>query len=180
METSEAESLILAGAGTVWDIVTDAGNYPVWDSGISNIIGAIRHDSRIRIRTRNGGKRTFRLQVSQIPGQHMTWSGGLPLGLLKVVRTFTLTDHTGFTHLSIRDTAGGPLRGLVRKTAPGSDPALTAYVEAVKFRAELLGFHLEGAVFPGLPFTAESDGAVRPAKLQTEHAPTVMPERLLA
>ncbi|MDP9984771.1 hypothetical protein J2W14_004198 [Pseudarthrobacter oxydans] len=54
MKSSEAETLILAGAGTVWDIITDAG------------------------------KRAFRRQVRQTPGQLMTWSGSLPLGLLKV------------------------------------------------------------------------------------------------
>lgn len=151
MKSSEAETLILAGAGTVWDILTDAGNYPVWDSGITAVSGAIRHDGRIRIRTRGGGKRTFRLRVHQIPGRLMGWSGGLPLGLLKVVRTFTLTDLTGITHLTIRDTASGPLSGLVRKTMPGSDPAITGYVAAVKFRAELISFHLEGEIFPGRP-----------------------------
>jgi hypothetical protein len=40
MESSKAEALILAGAGTVWDIITDAGNYPVWDSGITEIRGS--------------------------------------------------------------------------------------------------------------------------------------------
>ena len=175
MESSEAETLIHAGARTVWDIITDAGNYPVWDSGISDISGAICHNGRIRIRTRDGGKRTFRLLVRQIPGQLMTWSGGLPLGLLKVDRTFTLTDHAGMTHLTIRDTASGPLRRLVRKTTPGSAPPLTGYVEALKFRAELLSFHLEGAAFPGTPFTAAPEGAATPKMPATDQAPHLTP-----
>lgn len=149
MKSFEAETLILAGAGTVWDIITDGGNYPVWDSGITEVSGEVGHGDRIRVRTRDGGKRTFRLRVCQIPGQLMRWTGGLPLGLLKVERTFTLTDYTGITLLRVRDAASGPLRGLVRKTAPGNGQALTGYVDAVKFRAELLSFHLEGGVFPG-------------------------------
>ncbi|MDR6508545.1 SRPBCC family protein [Arthrobacter oryzae] len=151
MESFEAETLILAGTGTVWDIITDAGNYPVWDSGITELIGEVSHGQRIRVRTRDGGKRTFSLRVRQVPGRHMTWTGRLPLGLLQVERTFTLTDYTGITHLSVRDTANGPLQGLVRKTAPDSHPALSGYVDAVKFRAELLSFHLEGGVFPSPP-----------------------------
>ena len=162
MESSEAEALILAGTGTVWDIITDAGNYPVWDSGIAEVSGAISHGGQIRIRTRDGGKRTFRLRVHQIPGRHMTWGGRLPLGLLKVIRTFTVTDHTGITHLTVRDTASGPLRALVRKTQPGAEPALSSYVAAVKFRAELLSFHLEGAIFPGVPFPVTPDASTRP------------------
>ena len=159
METSEAETLILADAGTVWEIITDAGNYQVWDSGITDVSGAICHGGRIRVRTRDGGKRTFRLRVSQVPGQLMTWRGGLPLGLLQVERTFTLTDYTGITHLSIRDTASGPLRGLVRKTMPDSEPAQARYAAAVKFRAELLGFHLEGTIFPLRPSPSHQPAA---------------------
>jgi Polyketide cyclase / dehydrase and lipid transport len=165
MESFEAETLILAGADTVWDIITDGGNYAVWDSGITEVSGEVGHGERIRVRTRDGGKRTFCLRVSQIPGQLMTWTGGLPLGLLRVERTFTLTDYTGLTLLRVRDTAGGPLRGLVRKTAPGTYPALTGYVRAVKFRAELLSFHLEGGVFPGPTLPAAPDDATGPPQL---------------
>lgn len=159
MESFEAETLILAGAGTVWDIITDGGNYAVWDSGITEVSGEVGHGERIRVRTRDGGKRTFRLRVCQIPGQHMTWTGGLPLGLLQVERTFTLTDYTGITHLRVRDTARGPLRGLVRKTVPGTYLALSGgYVDAVTFRAELLSFHLEGGLFPSPLLPSAPDG----------------------
>lgn len=162
MESFEAETLILAGAGTVWDVITDAGNYAVWDSGITEVRGEVGHGERIRVRTRVGGMRNFRLRVCQIRGQLMTWTGGLPLGLLQVERTFTLSDYTGITLLKVRDAAGGPLRGLVRKTVPGTYPALTGFVGAVKFRAELLSFHLEGGVFPGLPLPAAPDDATGP------------------
>ena len=35
------------------------GNYPVWDSGVAEVRGAISDGGRIRVRTRDGGKRTF-------------------------------------------------------------------------------------------------------------------------
>ena len=164
MESFEAETLILAGSGTVWDIITDGGNYPVWDSGITDVNGKVGHGERIRVRTRDGSKRHFRLRVDQLPGKLMTWTGGLPLGLLQVERTYTLADYTGITHLKVRDTAKGPLTGLVRKTAPGTHPALTGYVDAVKFRAELLSFHLEGGIFPGSLVPATPDGAGAPSE----------------
>lgn len=134
---------------SVWDIITDPGNYPVWDSGITGIKGEISHRARIRVRLHDGGRRTFHLRVSQLTGRRMTWTGRLPLGLLTVERTFTLTDYTGITHLTVRDTASGPLHRLVH-SGPGADPAVSGFVDEVKFRAELLSFHLHGGLFPGV------------------------------
>jgi hypothetical protein len=147
MKSFEAEALILAGAGCVWEVLTDTGNYAVWDSGIVDVRGEMLSGGRIRVRTDEGGKRTFRIRVRFAPGQSMTWSLPLLLGLAKIVRTFTLDDYTGITHLTVSDTATGPLWRLVRKARPGTGRQLAAFVEAVRFRSELLSYHLEGGVF---------------------------------
>lgn len=167
MKSFAAETLVLAGAGAVWGIITDGGNYAVWDSGITEVMGELRHGERVRVRvwTRAGGQRTLRLRVSLIPGRHMKLSRGLPAGLLTVVRTFTLTDYTGMTHLRVTDTASGPLKGLVGKMLPDTDLALTGFLDAVKFRAELLSFHLEGGVLPGPAKPAAPDDATRRPQL---------------
>lgn len=89
------------------------------------------------MQTRAGGRRTFHLRVSLVPGRYKSLSRGLPAGPLKFARTFALTDYTGMTLLRVTDTASSPLRGLVGKTPPGSDLALTGFLEAVRFRAEL-------------------------------------------
>jgi hypothetical protein len=153
MESFESEALILAGTHSVWDILTDAGNYAVWESGIVAVSGEMRSGGRVRIRTRGDGRRSFRVRVELTPRRLMTWTAGLPLGLAKVTRTFTLTDYTGITHLTVRDTAAGPLRRLARKSGPGASVVLTAFVEAVRFRAELPNVHLDDG-FPA-PFAHE-------------------------
>ena len=61
-------------------------------------------------------------------------------------RAFEDADSHG---ILVRSCASGPLQGLIRKTTPDTEPALAGYAEAVRFRAELLSFHLEGAIFPG-------------------------------
>lgn len=70
----------------------------------------------------------------------MSLSGALPAGLLKRERTFALTDYDGMTLLGVTDTARGPLRGLVGNTPPAPGLALTGFLDAVKFRAEILSF----------------------------------------
>ena len=137
----EAEALIDARKSTVWDIITDGGNYTVWDSGITRLDGELRRGGTIRVKARGCGNRAFRLRVRQTPGEEMTWTGGLPLGLLKGARTFRLTPHGGRTLLSVRQEFRGPLLGLWWKTAPDLERVTAEYVSAVKKRAELLGRH---------------------------------------
>ena len=123
----------------VWEVITDSGNFTVWDSGISQIDGELRHGGTIRVRARTGGSHRLRLRVRQVPGREMTWTGGLPLGLFTGRRTFTLTPHAGATLLHIREEYTGPLVGLLGASVPKIERDIAGYVSAVKKRAELLG-----------------------------------------
>lgn len=131
--------MIYARSSTVWDIITDAANYTMWASGITGIEGDVRHGGTIRVRTRPGSKRAFRLRVRQVPGEVMTWTGGPALGLFTGVRTFTLSPYGGKTHLRVEDEFRGPLSRLFGGTAPDLGQDSTGYVHAVKERAELIG-----------------------------------------
>jgi uncharacterized protein YndB with AHSA1/START domain len=133
----QSETLINAHASTVWNVITDAGNLTVWESGITTIDGELKHGAKIRIRTTAGGKRTFRFQVRQLPREVMTWTGGLPFGLLKRTRTFTLTPEKTLTRLRVTEELKGPLTVLDRKTSAEMMQALSDYVSATKSRAEL-------------------------------------------
>ena len=140
----EAEALINARSATVWDIITDARNYTVWESGITHVRGELRNGGTIRIRTYAGGDRTFRLRVQQMPGEVMTWTRGVPLGLLSGVRTFTLKPLGGMTHLRVKEEFTGPLCGLLLwEFVSDTQQAFIDYVNAVRKRAEILGRHLQ-------------------------------------
>ncbi|GGH91293.1 SRPBCC family protein [Arthrobacter liuii] len=156
MHSFEAEALILAGTPTVWDILTDAGNYAVWESGIVAAHGDMVSGGRIRVQTRERSRKSLSVLVGLSEGKSMTWTYGLPLRLARVVRTFTLTDYSGVTYLAVKEKVTGPLRRLVHKSGPDASEALADFVEAVRFRAELLSFHLDGGVFPAAAPTGTS------------------------
>ena len=139
MALIEAQRLINARGSTVWDIITDAKNFAVWDSGITAVAGEIRNGGTIRVRTPHGGSRNFRLAVEQIPGEVMTWTRSVHPGLGATVRTFVLTHHAGMTLLVVRDDIRGPLRGIIRSPFNSTEKDLNGFVDAVKHRAELLG-----------------------------------------
>ena len=77
-----------------------------------------------------------------MPGEVMTWTQGLPLGLLTGVRTFTLESVGGMTHLRVNEEFTGPLcRLLLSEFVSDTEQAFIDYVSAVRRRAEILGRH---------------------------------------
>ena len=48
----------------------------------------------------------------------MTWSGGMPLGLFKGVRTFTLAPENGATRFTMREEYTGPMLPLIWRSMP--------------------------------------------------------------
>jgi hypothetical protein len=138
VEYFESEALINARASTVWEIITDTGNLTVWESGITAIDGELRNGGTIRIKTTDARGRSLRLRVQQMPGEVMTWTSSLPLGLFKRIRTFTLSPRAGLTHLKVKEEVSGLLAALLGNTRPDTARTLNDYVHAVTKRAELL------------------------------------------
>jgi len=139
MTLLESQHLIKAPRSTVLDIITDTRNFTVWDSGITTVSGKIRNGGTIRVRTRTGGRRSFRVHVEQIPGEVMTWTRAVSPRLRISVRTFVLTSHDGMTLLLVRDEIKGPLHGLIQSSFSSTKKDLNDFVNAVKKRAEILG-----------------------------------------
>ena len=91
MKSYDATATIQAGPEAIWAILTDAPGYQAWDSGVEQVEGAIVPGETIKVVSKANPGRTFPVKVTEFsPGQRMTWSGGMPLGLFKGVRTFTL------------------------------------------------------------------------------------------
>jgi len=177
MKSFVAQALILARPGAVWDVLTDTGNYAVWDSGILDVSGDLRHGETLRVRTRGSGRKTLRFRVRIVHGKSVTWTRTLSLGLARITRTVTLTDHSGFTHLHVRETTSGPLAGLLPPTGPGTDQLLHAFADAVKFRSELLGYHIDGGIFPAPhdPAPHATPSAALPRHQKRPHASHPLP-----
>src|SRR3984893_11569051 len=115
-----ATATINASQDTIWRILTDAPGYPTWDPGVDRIEGTIAPGKEVTAFTQRDPKRAFHAKVSEfVPGQKMIWSGGMPLGLFKGVRTFTLTPKANHgTQFTIREEFSGPLLPLFAGTSP--------------------------------------------------------------
>ena len=136
MDAFQASALIHAPPERIWSILTDAPAYQGWDSGVTRVDGRIADGEKITVHSEVAPGRAFPVTVSMRPPRLMTWTGGMPLGLFKGVRTFTLEAQGDVTKLTMREDYSGPLTGLMSRSIPDLGPSFERFVEGVKQRAE--------------------------------------------
>ena len=137
MRAYEAEAEIEASPEAVWSVLTDAPGYAQWDSGVVRVEGRIAPEEKIKVVSEANPGRSFPVKVTEfIPGERMVWSGGMPLGLFKGVRTFTLTRAGRGTHFSMREEYSGPLLGLIWRSMPDLQPSFDQFARGLQIRVQ--------------------------------------------
>ena len=141
MKVYEASSMIQAGPDAIWAILTDAHNYSEWDSGVERVEGRIAPGEKIKVFSKVSPGRAFPIKVTEFtPGQKMTWTGGMPLGLFRGVRTFVLSPQAdGATKFAMREEYTGPFLPLIWRSIPDLGPSFEQFANGLKSRAESTG-----------------------------------------
>src|ERR1700761_2239642 len=92
MKAFAVKTSIRATPETIWALLTDASGYTRWNHTVEKVDGKIALGERITVRPKINPGRAFPVDVVEFePSRRMVWSGGMPLGLFKGERTFTLT-----------------------------------------------------------------------------------------
>ena len=98
-----------APAETAWVELLDVGSWPEWDSGVTQVEGAARDGGKVKVHSEVSPGRAFPVRVAiDEPGGTMTWTGGMPLGLFRGVRTFRVAPAGSGS--SSTCTSGSPVR----------------------------------------------------------------------
>jgi hypothetical protein len=141
MKEYSAMTMINASPETIWTILTHAPGYPEWDPGADRIEGRIAPGEKITAFTKLSPGRAFPVKVTEfVPNQKMTWTGGMPLGLFKGERTFTLAPQgNGATQFTIREVFSGPLLPLIGRSLPDLNAAFEQFAAGLKNQAERAG-----------------------------------------
>jgi hypothetical protein len=141
MRSYESEATIQAHPEAIWAVLTDAAAYSDWDSGVERIEGTIAPGETIKVHSEANPGRAFPVKVTEFsPGRRMVWSGGMPLGLFKGVRTFELSPAgDGATRFRMREEYTGPLLPLIWRTMPDLGPSFEQFARGLKARAERSG-----------------------------------------
>jgi hypothetical protein len=137
MKSYEVAETIDASPDEVWAVVEDIARYPDWDSGVERVEGRLAQGEKIKVYSEANPGRAFPVTVTELtPGRGMTWSGGMPLGLFKGVRTYRLAAEGGGTRFTMREEYTGPLLPLIWRTMPDLQPSFDKFARGLKARAE--------------------------------------------
>lgn len=125
----------------IWQLLTDAGGFPRWNSTITGIDGEIKEGERIRIHV-PGTRRTFTPRVTDVENnRRMTWSDGIA-GIFRGKRNFCVNAGPGgITIFTMEERFDGWIFGLVKNKMPNFQPIFETYAKDLKNESESLFVH---------------------------------------
>lgn len=142
MRYYEAESRIDASPERVWSALVDGDDWARWDSGVDAVEGRIAPGEKITVRSQAAPGRSFPVKVTAFePASQLEFSGGMPLGLFRGVRRYSLTpEGNGTTTVfTMREEYTGPMVSLMWRSMPDLAPSFTQFAVGLKQRVETSG-----------------------------------------
>lgn len=125
---------ILADAGIVWALLTNAADYPRWNSTVTSLNGEIKEGETIELKSILDEKRTFKLKVKEMkPISRLVWGDSMGN------RVYTIDkgadEHVRFT---MAEKIGGPLFPLFARYIPPFDEIFEQFAADLKKEAETI------------------------------------------
>ena len=138
MKSYDAKATIHATPDRIWQLLTDAPSYPGWNPSVERVEGRIAPGETIKVFVKVNPGRAFPVKVVDFqPGKRMVWSGGMPLGLFKGERTYSLEPAgDGATRFTMREEYTGPLLGMIWKSIPDLGPSFEEFASGLKAAPE--------------------------------------------
>lgn len=128
---------ISAKPDAIWSLLTDGAAWPSWNSTVDKVEGNIAPGETVKLFVKLNPGRAFPVKVTTFDApKRMVWTGGMPLGLFKGERTYTLEPKGDLVEFSMREEFTGLLAGLITKSIPDMQPAFDDFARDLKERAE--------------------------------------------
>ena len=137
MRSYEVRRIIAAEPAAVWAILIDADRLVAAGTGIARIEGRIEPGATFTLCSDAVPDRGFKTRVTQMEApRRMVWEGGLPAGLFRGVRTFTLTAVDDSTEFVMREEFTGLMLPLVWRSMPDLQPSFDAFADGLAHATE--------------------------------------------
>lgn len=130
-----ASTVIVAPPEDVWKVLTHGSTWTEWEPNVTKLEGTIEDGGSVTVHTKLSDQ-AFPVKVTLDAPRRMTWTGGMPLGLFRGVRTFSLTEVEEATRVDVEENFSGPLLFLMRRMMPDLQPSFDDFVVALKERVE--------------------------------------------
>ena len=125
---------IKADAAIIWVLLTNASDYPRWNSTVISIEGNIEKGQKIKLKSTLDPKRTFKLKVKELePEKRLVWGDG------KGERVFAITENpNGGMTFSMTEKIGGLMFPMYARYIPPFDESFEQFAADLKKEAELI------------------------------------------
>lgn len=125
---------IQADKSIIWALLTNASDFPRWNSTVISIEGNIAFGEKIKLKAKLDPKREFKLKVKEFEADNrLVWGDAMGN------RVYTLKSiGNNLTNFSMVEKIGGPLFPLFAKMIPPFDEAFTQYAKDIKNEAETI------------------------------------------
>ena len=124
---------IEADAAIIWALLTNAADFPRWNSTVISISGKIQNGETIELKSTLDEKRTFKLKIKEfVPNQRLVW--GDPMGS----RIYSLEKAGKGTQFTMSEKIGGPLFPLFASMIPSFDESFDRFAADLKKEAETI------------------------------------------
>ena len=132
--TTSVQIDIQADASIIWVLLTNASDFPRWNSTVVSLEGDIEQGKKIRLKSTLDPKREFKLKVKElIPEKRMVWGDG------KGNRTYLLEKINESTiRFSMSEKIGGVFFPLYAKFIPPFDEPFSQFAADLKKEAEII------------------------------------------
>lgn len=134
MKFYEVSRHIAASPETVWSILTNREAL-LNGAGIAQLDGNITDGGKVTLYS-EVSPRPFKLRVTLHQPRKMVWSGGMPFGLFKGERTFTLTPQNDGTGFHMREEFSGAMLGMIWKSMPDLQPSFEKFADSITQQSE--------------------------------------------
>lgn len=132
MKSFHVSKHIPAPPERVWAVLTNASKLASGSLGITKIEGDISLGRSLKLWTEATGTRAFGLKVTTFDApKTMVWEGGMPLGLFRGVRTFTLAPKDGGVQFEMTEAFSGLMAGLITKSIPDLTPSFERFANGL-------------------------------------------------
>ncbi len=124
---------IEAAPSIVWALLTNASDFPRWNSTVVSIKGEILPDKTIELKSTLDEKRVFKLKIKEfLPEKRLVWGDAMGN------RVYSLEKAGSEVRFTMSEKIGGPLFPLFAGMIPSFDKSFEQFAADLKKEAETI------------------------------------------